>query len=84
VLDQSCILATSEVATGADHKGTDWPILIAGRAGNLLKCDQHLRLSGTHTLSVHLTLLKVMGVKVDAFGIDDHLRVTQTIGGLLA
>jgi len=83
LLDQCAILATSEVATGADHKGADWPIVIAGRGGNAIKTNQHLRAIGKHTLQVHLTLLKLMGVSVDSFGVGDNLRVTEMLGGML-
>jgi hypothetical protein len=81
LLDQCCILATSEVATGVNHQGIDWPILIAGRAGTALKSDQHLRLTGTNTMSVHLTLLRALGLNVPSYGRGSHLFVTQTIGG---
>lgn len=82
VLDQACILASSEVATGHDHKGWNWPVLVLGKAGGDLRGDQHIVAKGKHTLSVHLALMKIMGLSVSSFGLEEHLKVTSPLGGL--
>jgi hypothetical protein len=82
VLQQACILESSEVATGVDHRGSNWPILVAGRAGGRVRGNQHLDGRGKHTLAVHLACMKVAGAPVSTFGQGANLQVNEPIAGL--
>ncbi|MGZ3460646.1 MAG: DUF1552 domain-containing protein, partial [Archangium sp.] len=69
LLDNSCILLSTDVAEGIAHSITDYPILVAGRAGGYLKSGLHVRsTSGENTSNVLLTCLKAVGTGVTSVG----------------
>ncbi len=70
LLDNSCILFTSDVAEGLNHTITDYPILVAGRASGLLRYPGvHVRsTSGENTSNVLLSCLKAVGAGVGSVG----------------
>jgi len=69
LLDNSAILASSDVADGRDHSITDYPILVAGKAGGALKYPSgHFRSKGDNTSNVLLTILNAVGVPLTQFG----------------
>jgi hypothetical protein len=69
LLDNSAILASSDVADGREHSIADYPIVVAGKAGGLLKYPGvHYRSKGENTSNVLLTLLNVVGVQLAQFG----------------
>ena len=43
LLDNSVVYSTSCTSESQTHSGNDYPTLVAGKAGGLLKTDQHLR-----------------------------------------
>jgi len=45
LLDNSVVYSTSCTSESQTHGGNDYPTLIAGKAGGLLKGDQHLRMA---------------------------------------
>lgn len=78
LLDQSCILCTSDVAEGLAHSINNYPILVAGRAGGALRPSQHYRsTTGRNTSDVLLSCLKAtLGPSVTSVGKDSGLSTT--------
>ena len=83
LLDNSCVYTTSCVAESQTHGGTDFPLLVAGKAGGKLKGDTHIRIVGENVSKVPFTLLTAMGGTATSFGSGDGL-VTSGISDLLA
>ncbi len=82
LLDNSCIYTTSCCSEAPTHSGTDFPLLIAGKAGGKLKGDTHVRLVGNNVSEVPYTLLTAMGGTATSFGMDDA-ATSSTISELL-
>ena len=80
LLDRSCVLGTSEVSIGEDHRFRDYPVLIAGRANDALKYPGvHVRKGeDVPTTQIIYTCLRAMGVQLPAWG-TDLFRVTEPI-----
>lgn len=70
LLDNSCILFTTDVAEGYDHSITDYPILVAGRASGLLRYPGvHVRsTSGENTSNVLVSCLRAIGSTQTSIG----------------
>lgn len=69
VLDNSCVLCTSDVSEGLDHSIDDYPILVAGKAGGALNAGIHVRGPGQNTTNVLLSCMKaVVGPSVTSAG----------------
>jgi hypothetical protein len=70
LLDNSTILFSTDVSEGLNHSVTDYPILVAGRAGGYLKYPGiHLRsTSNENTSDVLLTCMQSVGASVDSVG----------------
>jgi hypothetical protein len=70
LLDSCAILASSCVADGKTHTITDYPILVAGRAGGKLAYPSvHYRSpSGENTSMVLMSMLHAVGVPLTTFG----------------
>ncbi len=83
LLDNSAIYATSCVSESQTHGGTDFPILVAGKAGGKLKGDQHIRLLAENVSKVPFTLLTALGGKATSFGQGEG-QVTSGVAELLA
>jgi len=84
LLDRSCILGTSDVSGGWDHAMTDYPLLVAGRAGGALAYPGvHVSLAGDNAARVPFTCLKAVGVPVDSFG-SDQFATAAPVAGILA
>lgn len=76
LLDNCAILGTTDVSYGRDHSLEDYPILIAGSAGGALKSGIHYASpSGESASKVMFSLLRAMGVRISAWGVDTA-RVT--------
>ena len=72
LLDHCLVFATSDVSHAKLHSGEDFPILIAGGAGGMLKRDIHYRSpSGENASKVLLTMCRAMGVDLPEFGSDE-------------
>jgi hypothetical protein len=82
LLDNSCVYVTSCVGESVAHGNTDYPVLVAGKAGGALKGDQHLRTKSESVSKVPFTLLTMMGSPATSFGKDQGL-VTTGLGDLL-
>jgi Protein of unknown function (DUF1552) len=83
LLDNSCVYTTSCVSESQTHGGTDYPLLVAGKAGGALRTDQHLRIVDDNVSKVPFTLLTAMGSKATSFGMAEG-QVAAGITGLLA
>jgi hypothetical protein len=79
LLDNSCLLFTSDVSDGLSHSVTDYPILVAGRAGGYLKYPGiHIRSSSAqNTSDVLLTCLRAVGTGVTSVGAAQGLSTTE-------
>jgi hypothetical protein len=83
LLDNSCVYATSCVSESQTHGGTDFPLLVAGKAGGKLKTDQHIRLLDENVSKVPFSLLTAMGSAATTFGMAEA-QVSSAVPGLLA
>jgi hypothetical protein len=69
LLDRTAILASSDTAHGREHTITDYPILVAGKAGGALKGGVHYRSSsGENTSKVLYSLARACDVPVTSVG----------------
>jgi hypothetical protein len=82
LLDNSCILFSSDVCEGLVHSITDYPILVCGRAGGFLKFPgiHHRSMSSDNTSDVLLTCLRAVGANVDSVGSEGGLSITPSTG----
>jgi hypothetical protein len=71
LLDSCAILASSCVADGKTHTISDYPILVAGRAGGKLAYPSlHYRSpNGENTSMVLMSMLRAVGVPLTTFGL---------------
>jgi hypothetical protein len=83
LLDNSCVYTTSCVSESQTHGGTDFPLLVAGKAGGKLKTDQHMRLVDENVSKVPFTLLTALGSNATSFGMAEG-QVSSGVTGLLA
>lgn len=82
LLDQSCVFLTTDVTEGLVHSISDYPILIAGKAGGALTYPgvHHRSASSENTSNILLTLLQVMGTGRTSVGGDSGLSTTPCTG----
>lgn len=83
LLDNSVIYTTSCVGLPWDHRLDDYPMLVIGKGGGLLRGDLHLRSAGDNTSMVPFTLLQALGAAIPSFGAAEGL-VSTGIPGILA
>ncbi len=78
VLDNSVLMMTSDVAEGWTHGIHDYPILVAGRGGGLLRHPGiHYRATGQrNTSDVLLTVMRAAGANVASVGSEGGLSTT--------
>jgi hypothetical protein len=83
LLDNSLVWISSEIADGNRHNHDDKPILLAGRLGDLVTPDRHVRFPTSRDYSqvktygdFFITLLDLYGVKTETFG-DDGKEAIQ-------
>lgn len=82
LLDRACVLGTSDVAGGWNHDMSDYPLLVAGRAGGALAYPGvHVSIGGDNAARVPLTCLKAVGVPIDSWGSDQFLT-NQPVSGI--
>ena len=94
LLDNSVVYATSCTSESQTHSGNDYPLLVAGAAGGLLKTDQHLRMvgaapgptgapNGDNSSKVPYTLLTALGRPEGPWGMGDS-QVSTGLPAMLA
>ena len=82
LLDSCAVLGTTDVSYARQHSIDDYPILLAGGAGGVLKTGIHYRShSGENTSKVMLSILRAMGVNATEFGAEAG-RVTEGLGAI--
>ena len=78
LLDHSIVMLGSGLGNPDVHDHLNLPIVVAGGAGNL-KGGRHIKYAQpTPLANVHLTMLDLVGVKLDAFG-DSSGRVPELL-----
>ncbi|MBC8072544.1 MAG: DUF1552 domain-containing protein [Deltaproteobacteria bacterium] len=83
LLDNSVIYVTSCVGLPWDHLMTDFPMLVVGKGGGVLRGDIHHRAAGENTSKIPFTLLQALGSDATSFGTAEGL-VTDVIPEILA
>jgi hypothetical protein len=81
LLDASLIYMTSENSWGKTHTFTEWPVVLAGKAGGKLRGNQHLNFPSENLSKVLFTIAKMMGSTKTELGLDEG-RVTAALTGL--
>lgn len=81
LLDAALVYVTSDTAWGKIHTRTEWPVLLAGKAGGKLKGDVHQNFPGDNLSKVLLTLAQIMGSNLTEIGLDAG-KVSQSLSGL--
>jgi len=77
LLDNCCILGTSEVSLGQTHSILDMPVLIGGSACGALKQDHHYQSLGAENCSkVLLSLMQALDITVTSIGVDEGFADT--------
>jgi hypothetical protein len=82
LLDSSLVYITSDTAWGRTHTKTQWPVLLAGKAGGRLRGDEHHDFPGDNLSKALLTVAQAMGTNATEFGLDAG-RVTSPLSGIL-
>jgi len=70
LLDAALVYVTSDTAWGKTHDRTEWPVLLAGKAGGRLLGDEHRNFPGENLSRALLTVAQLMGSTKTEFGID--------------
>jgi hypothetical protein len=94
LLDNSVVYSTSCTSESQTHSGNDYPTLVAGKAGGLLKGDQHMRFAagppgttgapgGDNQSKVAYTLLTALGRPPGPWGLGDSMA-SSGLSGMLA
>ena len=83
LLDNSLIMAHSDVSYGKNHDVTTIPVMLAGRAGGKIRSGLHVNGNGNPVTQVGLTVQQVMGVPVDGWG-TQSMRATSAISEIQA
>jgi hypothetical protein len=83
VLDNTAVLATTELSEGFTHSNDEFPIIIAGKAGGALRPGRHVRFNRDNTTKALLTVLRAMGDTRPSFGVDAG-ATTDVISEILA
>ena len=65
LLDQSLVYVTSDTAWGKIHTNTEWPVLLAGKAGGKLQGDGHYNFPGDNLSKALLTVCPDHGLDRD-------------------
>jgi hypothetical protein len=82
LLDQSLVYVTSDTAWGKIHTKTEWPVLLAGKAGGRIAGDQHVNFQGENLSRALLTVAQIMGSDKTEIGLDVG-RATSALPGIM-
>lgn len=83
LLDNSIVYVTSCVGLPWEHRFSDFPMLVAGKGGSLLRGDIHHRVNGENISKVPFTLLKALGSDDASFGMAEGMT-SEVVPELLA
>lgn len=81
LLDSTLIYVTSDTAWGKIHERTEWPVLLAGKAGGRLAGDTHVNFPGEHLSRALLTVAQVIDPTIASFGLDSG-KATSGLPGI--
>jgi len=81
LLDNSLVYATSCTAWGKVHTTSEWPVLLAGKAGGQFSGNQHFRLPNGNLSQALMTVGNAMGANLTQIGLDSG-HVTSELSGL--
>jgi len=81
LLDSTLVYVTSDTAWGKVHDRTEWPVLLAGKAGGRLRGDEHRNFPGENLSRALLTVAQLMGSTKTELGLDGG-RVTASLPGI--
>jgi len=81
LLDATLVYVTSDIAWGKVHDRTEWPVLLAGKAGGRLRGDAHLNFQGENLSRALLTVAQIMGSPKTNLGIDGG-KATAPLAGV--
>ncbi len=82
LLDQALVYVTSDSAWGRTHTKTEWPVLLAGKAGGKLKGDGHFNYPGDNLSKALFSAARLMGSTAADYGLDAG-KVTGTLSGIV-
>lgn len=83
LLDNTLVMAHSDVSYGKNHDVTTIPIMTAGRAGGKIKTGLHIAGNGQPVTQIGLTMQQVMGVPVDSWG-TQSMRAINGVSEIMA
>jgi hypothetical protein len=83
LLDQTLVYVTSDCAWGKIHTKTEWPVLLAGKAGGRIAGDQHVNFQDQNLSRALLTVAQIMGSTQPTFGLDAGLAEAPLPGIML-
>ena len=83
VLDGSLVYVTSCTSWGKTHDATEWPVLLAGKAGGALSGNLHVRAPDQNLSQVLFSIANMFGAGVTQLGAAEGL-VTTGVSGLTA
>jgi len=81
LLDSSLVYATSCTAWGKVHTTNEWPVLLAGKAGDQFAGNQHFRKPNGNLSQILMTVGNAMGANLKEIGLDSG-HVTSELSGL--
>jgi hypothetical protein len=81
LLDQALVYVTSDSAWGKTHTKTEWPVLLAGKAGGKLKGDGHFNYPADNLSKALFSAARLMGSTATSFGLDAG-KVTSSLGDI--
>jgi hypothetical protein len=70
LLDATLVYVTSDTAWGRVHTTTEWPVLLAGKAGGRLRGDEHHNFPDENLSRALLTTATIMGSPITEIGLD--------------
>lgn len=83
LLDNTLVLAHSDVSYAKNHSVRGLPAVLAGRAGGRLRTGLHIDGAGTPVSQIGLTVQQAMGLAVSEWG-TQSMRTDRTISELMA
>lgn len=83
LLDNSLIYVTSCTSWGKIHGSTEWPVLLAGKAGGALRGNLHVRAEGQNLSQILFSIANLFGANITELGAREG-RVTTGVNGLTA
>jgi len=83
LLDNTLVLAHSDVSYAKNHDVTGIPVMLAGRAGGKIRAGVHIQAAGEPITRVGLTVQQAMGLPVEAWGLD-AMRTNRPVSEVFA